>query len=204
MLKEFSLIEGGAINPNHWQSDHVKAEIASILGVKIEEIEAINYWLKQIWVKLVGKGSKFVSYRSLSFWFEDALLLIETCQDVVFFEKLGAMFRYELKHHAKYYSCDRLNKLQEAWQQQSPQFQTEASRLLLQLARQKEALKWQENCLKLLAQCRDWHSLDECYWQIRDNGQDFRDLTEVIQTINDFYHQKSDELNQSGDFWTSL
>lgn len=204
MLKEVSLIEGGAINPESWQNERVKAEIALILEVKIEEIETIHYWLKQIWVKLVGQGSKFVSYRSLSVWFEDAYCAIKTCQDVVFFEQLGAMFRYELKYHAKYYSPERLQILQQVWQQKLPQFQTETARLLLKLARQKKALQWQEHCLKLLSQCQDWYSLDECYWEIMDSGLDFRDLTEIIQTINHFYDRKADELNQSGDFWTSL
>jgi hypothetical protein len=204
MLKEVSLIEGGAINPSCWQIEPIKIEIASILKVHIEEIETIDYWFKQIWVKVVGKRGKFVSYRSLSCWFDDALNAIATCQDVLLFEKLGAMLRYELKYHAKYYPPERLNQLQQAWQEKLPQFQNEAGRLLLKLARQKEALKWQENCLKLLSQCEDWHSLDDCYWQIMEDSQEYRDLPEVLQTIHDFYHCKADELNQPGDFWTQL
>lgn len=199
MPKEMSLIEGGAIDPSRWRPDPVKQEVATILQIEPELIESIDYWLQQISVKIVGQRCRFVSYRSLSLWLEDALAVIKNCRDVVWFERLGAMLRYEMKYHSKHYPPASLTKLERAWKKKMPLFKTRQSRLLLQLARQQEGLQWQQRSLELLSTCRDLDGLNRKYQQVSKEGEEFADLVEVIYEVDRFFHQRWIELSQTDD-----
>jgi hypothetical protein len=203
-MKNLSLVEGGVINPCQWQLDRVKQEVSNLLKIKIEEIESIECWLNQICVKILGKGSKFLSYRSLSMWFEECLLAIENCQDVIQFEKIGVMLRYEMEKYDKYYPPEKLAKLQQFWSEKSPRFDTEESRLQLRIVRQQEAEKWLRYWQQLLSNCQNKELLDRYYWKIHEESQEFEDLWETIKCAKDLWEQQRLKLDRPNDFWMTF
>jgi hypothetical protein len=202
MTKVLNLMEAGIINPSQWQIERVKSEVATILKIEIVDIEKIDYWVKQIWIKLVGAGAKFVSYRSLPIWFEEGLAAIQNCRDVVNFEKMGAIFRYEIEQYGKHYPPEILNQWQQAWAKKTPYFQTEEARLQLKLARYQEGNAWQQRCMTMLSNCHSINSLNDCYWRILEESEEFEDLPELVSQIKQLWAEKKADLEQPGDFWT--
>ncbi|MGL5873468.1 MAG: hypothetical protein ACRC2R_14060 [Xenococcaceae cyanobacterium] len=202
MLKKLSLVEGGAIDPSQWQIERVKQEIANLFRINPQEIERIDYWSCQICVKIIAKGAKFVSYRSLPLWFEEGLTAIANCKDVVEFEKLGAMLRYEMENHSKHYPPEILLELQQAWANKSPQFQTEEAKLQLKIAHQKEAEIWKQSWQQLLANCQDKSLINDYYWKIERESQQFADFPTIVRQVNDLWEEQREKFDTPDDFWT--
>lgn len=199
-----NMIEAGLITPQSWSKQLVRQEVAFLLAVKSEEIEKIDFWDKQIWVKIIGIGAKFLSYRRLSLWHQQGLAAISNSSDVVAFENLGRILRQEFTRHREQYPANVLEEWRQAWQTKLPSFQTNNARVELRLAREQEARNWLKKCQNILNSSQDIDDLERNFWEIESEFEDYDDFPYVIHIIRKFWEQKFKELGKPGDFWTQF
>jgi hypothetical protein len=65
-----NLITAGVIDPRQLPLDEVRQQVATFLKISLNQIERLECWKNQIWVKLVESRAKFISYRNLPLWLE--------------------------------------------------------------------------------------------------------------------------------------
>ncbi|MFM6456186.1 MAG: hypothetical protein ACKPH7_30750, partial [Planktothrix sp.] len=76
-----NLIKAGVIIPSQWPLARVWLEVANLLTIAPRQIERLEFWQHQIWVKIQHKKPIFVSYRRLPLWKETGLEAIQNCSD---------------------------------------------------------------------------------------------------------------------------
>jgi hypothetical protein len=90
-----NLITAGFIDPGQLPLDQVRQQVATFLKVSLNQIDRIECWQHQIWVKLVESRAKFISYRSLPLWIEEGIAVIKRCTSRASLDQLGEILRSE-------------------------------------------------------------------------------------------------------------
>ena len=60
-----NLISAGLIKVQQLRVNQVRREVATLLQVSIHNIERVEFWAHQLWVKITGMRARLVSYRCL-------------------------------------------------------------------------------------------------------------------------------------------
>jgi hypothetical protein len=68
-----NLITSGVVDPAQFPLEQVRQEVAALLKISLNQIERLECWPHQIWVKVVKSRAKFVSYRRLPLWIKQGL-----------------------------------------------------------------------------------------------------------------------------------
>ena len=84
----------------------------------------------------------------------------------------------------------------EAWAQQAKEVREEEERLQPILARQLAADSWYASWQGVLSCCRDFIGIQQLAPQIQHQSQDFVDLPEVVQAMQQLVQQRWQEIRK--------
>jgi len=199
-----NLITAVVIDPTQLPLDQVRKEVATLLKISPEQIERLECWRHQIWVKIVESRAKFVSYRQLPLWIEQGLAAIGRCCDRPSLDHLGEILRTERDWYDEHDKPNAVQPWRDAWGQKAQQLREEAARRAAEeerlkpiRAHQQAGVKWQEGWQQVLRYCQDCPSLQRLAAEIERQSEEFADLPEVMQAIGQLWHQRWQELNQA-------
>ncbi len=198
-----NLINAGIINPAQWPLARVWLEVSALLGIAPRQIENLALWPHQIWVKIIGAGAVFVSYRRLPLWTELGLDAISQCCDRQQLEELGEIFSTELKRYPTQYPSSAVEQWRTAWSQKAQQLKADALRQVQEeerlkplRERQQACQQWQNGWREVLRYCRSCEALERLAPEIQLQSQEFADLPEG-QNVIQLWHQRWQELTQA-------
>jgi hypothetical protein len=199
-----NLITAGVIDPAQLPSDQVQIEVAAVLKISPQQIECLECWPHQIWVKILDGRVKFVSYRSLPLWIEQGFAAIANCGDRYRLNQLGDIFRTETQQYHEHYEPEAVQQWRIAWAKQAQQLRelearraAEEERLRPIRAHQQAGKEWQESWRNVLRYCRDCDSLERLAPEMKQQSQEFADLPDVVGAITLMWYQRWQELNQA-------
>lgn len=199
-----NLITAGVIDPAKLPLDQVQIEVASILNILPQQIERLEYWPHQIWVKIVDSRAKLVSYRCLPLWIEAGLSVIARSGDRFSLDRLGEIFRIETQQYEDHYEPEAVQQWRNAWAKQAQRIReaesrraAEEERLRPIRAHQQAGKEWQEGWRQVLRYCRNCESLELLAPEMKKQSEEFADLPEVIGAITLMWYQRWQELNQA-------
>lgn len=192
-----NLITAGVIDPAQLPIDQVRQQVATLLKISLNQIERLECWRHQIWVKLVESRAKFVSYRQLPLWTEQGLAAIKRCTSRAMLDQLGEILRGETQRYQQDDEPDFVQQWREAWAKQAQYLREEEERLKPIRAHQQAGVEWRLAWQQVLCHCRDDKSLSLLAPEIKRQSQEFADLPEVMQAIQQLWHQRWQELSQA-------
>lgn len=192
-----NLITAGVVDPAQFPLDQVCLEVAIVLKTSVDQIERLECWPNQIWVKLVEAPARFVSYRSLPLWIKQGLAAIERCTSRASLDQLGEVLRTEREWYDKQEKPEAVQPWRNAWAQQAQHLREEEERLKPIRAHQQAGVEWQKAWQQILRHCLDCTSLERLAPEIKRQSQEFADLPDVIQAMQQLWHQRWQELTQA-------
>lgn len=174
-----------------------------LLSIAPRQIEHLELWESQIWVKVLGARSVFVSYRRLPLWIESGTEAIQHCDDRAALETLGEVLRTEIASYSTHYSSATLEQWRLTWKHRAEQLKVTA----LRRAREQERLRplrerqrtyqhWRESWQKVLEYCGSFESLERLAPEIELQSQAF-DEFQGSQAAMQIWHQRWQELAQA-------
>lgn len=193
-----NLISLGIINPSELSLEKVKKEVAAFLKVSTYSIIKIECWRSQIWVKIKGIGSKFVSYRCLPIWIEAAIATIKNCKDQASLDQLGNILRHETQKYSQYYPLETIQNLRYLWAEQAKFIKKESEYLAPIIAHREAAIKWQQSWVEVLNYCHNSTSLMYLNKEIQIQSQQFSDFQEIIQPLAELLQQRWQAIDKFG------
>ncbi len=192
-----NLITSGVIDPAQLPFDQVRQEVAALLKISLNQIERLEFWPHQIWVKLVESRAKFISYRSLPLWIKQGLAAIERCTSRASLDHLGEILRAEREWYDKQEKPEAVQPWRNAWAQQAQHLCQEEERLKPFKAHQQAGVQWQNAWQQVLCYCQDYSGLEHLAPEMKRQSQDFADLPEVIHALQELWHQRWQELSHA-------
>lgn len=192
-----NLITAGVIDPAQLPLEQVRQEIAALLKISLNQIERLECWPHQIWVKLVESRAKFISYRSLPLWIKQGLEAIAHCTSRTNLNQLGEILRTEREWYDNHKQPEAVQPWRNAWAQQAQHLRQEEERLKPVKAHQQAGVEWQKAWQQVMCCCRDCSGLERLASEIQRQSQEFADLPEVIEAIAQLWHQRWQELSKA-------
>ncbi len=192
-----NLITAGVIDPGKLPLDQVRQQVAAFLKIPLNQIDRIECWKHQIWVKLVESRAKFISYRNLPLWIEQGLAAIKRCTSRPKLEQLGEILRTERDWYEEHEIPLAVQPWREAWAQKAQQLREEEERLKPILAHQQAGVEWYSAWQRILQCCRDCTGLKHLAPELQRQSQEFDDLPEVMQTIQQLWSDRWQELSKA-------
>ncbi len=192
-----NLITAGIIDPAQFPIDQVREQVATLLKISLNQIERLECWRHQIWVKLVESHAKFVSYRQLPLWVEQGLVTIKRCTSRAMLDQLGEILRGETQRYDQDDEPDFVQQWRDAWAKQAQHLREEEERLKPIRAHQQAGIEWQSAWQQVLHHCRDSRSLSLLAPELTQQSHEFADLPEVMQAIQQLWQQRWQELSQA-------
>lgn len=192
-----NLITAGVIDPGKLPLDQVRQQVAAFLKIPLNQIDRIECWKHQIWVKLVESRAKFISYRNLPLWIEQGLAAIKRCTSRPKLEQLGEILRSERDWYEEHEIPQAVQPWREAWAQKAQQLREEEERLKPILAHQQAGMEWYLAWQRILQCCRDCTGLKRLAPELQRQSQEFEDLPEVMQTIQQLWSDRWQELSKA-------
>ncbi|VXD21781.1 hypothetical protein [Planktothrix paucivesiculata] len=198
-----NLIQAGVIVPSQWPLARVWLEVATLLSIAPRNIERLEFWQHQIWVKIEQKKAIFVSYRRLPLWKETGLDAIKNCSDRPYLDQLGEMLSLEVKQYPTQYESSILEAWRSAWAQKSQQLKLEAQRQAQEeerlrplRERQQAAQQWHDGWKTILRYCNSFDGLERLAPELKQQSQEFADLPQG-ETAMELWHQRWQELTHA-------
>ena len=192
-----NLITAGFIDPGQLPLDQVRQQVATFLKVSLNQIDRIECWQHQIWVKLVESRAKFISYRSLPLWIEEGIAVIKCCTSRTSLDQLGGILRSERDWYDEHDKPQAVQPWRDAWAQQAQHLREEEERTLPIRAHQQAGSEWYSAWQQVLYCCRDFTGLERLAPEIRQQSQEFADLPEVMQAMQQLWNQRWHELKDA-------
>jgi hypothetical protein len=192
-----NLITAGVINPGQLPLDQVRQQVATFLKISLNQIERLECWKHQIWVKLVESRAKFISYRSLPLWIEQGLTAIKCCTSRPTLDQLGEIFRSEREWYDQHDQPQAVQPWRDAWAQQAQHLRDEEERLKPIRTHQQAGIDWYSAWQGVLHCCRDCKGLQRLALEIQQQSQEFADLPEVMQAMQQLWNQRWQELTEA-------
>lgn len=192
-----NLITAGVIDPAQLPIDQVREQVATLLKISLNQIDRLECWPHQIWVKLVESRAKFISYRQLPLWVEQGLSAIKRCTSRAMLDQLGEILRGETQRYDQDDEPDFVQLWRDAWAKQAQYLREEEERLKPLHAHQQAGIEWRSAWQQVLRRCRDTNSLSLLASELTWQSQEFADLPEVMQAIQQLWHQRWQELSQA-------
>ncbi|MFB8789376.1 MAG: hypothetical protein U7123_11120 [Potamolinea sp.] len=198
-----NLITAGIIDPTQFPIEQVKQEVAAVLNIPLKQIERLECWRHQIWVKIVESRAKLVSYRCLPLWLEQGLTVIDSCGDRPSLDQLGEILRSEREWYDEHEQPEAVQPWRDAWGAKAAQLReaaailaAEEERLKPIRAREQTGWEWQSAWKQILKHCQDLKALLRLAPEMRQQTEQFEDLPEVVQGMHDVWKQRWQELSQ--------
>jgi hypothetical protein len=192
-----NLITAGVIDPRQLPLDQVRQQVATLLKVSLNQIERLECWKHQIWVKLVESRAKFISYRSLPLWLDQGLTAIKLCTSRPSLDQLGEILRSERDWYDQHEMPMAVQPWRDAWAQQAQYLREEEERTLGIRAHQQAGVEWYRAWQRVLRGCRDRTALERLAPEINQQSQDFADLPEVMQAMQQQWKERWQELTEA-------
>ncbi len=192
-----NLITAGFIDPRELPLEEVRQQVATFLNIPLKQIERIECWKHQIWVKIVESRAKFLSYRCLPLWIEQGIAVINSCTSRPILEKLGETLRTEREWYEEHKQPEAVQPWRDAWAQQAQHLREEEERLGPVRAHQQAGANWYSAWQGVLRCCRDCSALQRLAAEINQQASEFVDLPEVMQAMQQLLHQRWHELSEA-------
>src|SRR4028118_1638582 len=189
-----NLITAGVIDPRQLPLDQVRQQVATFLKVSLNQIDRIECWKHQIWVKLVESRAKFVSYRSLPLWIDQGLAAISRCTSRPSLDQLGEILRTERDWYDQHEMPIAVQPWRDAWAQKAQHLREEEERPKPIRAHQQAGVQWYRAWEGVLRCCRDCTRLERLAPEINQQSQEFADLPDVIQAMQQLWKERWPEL----------
>ena len=191
-----NLITSGLIHAAELPIEEIRQQVATYLNIPLNQIERLECWKHQIWVKIREKRAKFLSYRCLSLWIEKGIEVIKTCTTKVELDELGEILRTERDWYDQHKISEAVQPWRDAWAQQAKDLREEEERLQPILARKLAADAWYSSWQGVLNCCRDFTGIQQLSPEIKHQSQDFVDLPEVVQAMQQLLKQRWQEIQK--------
>ncbi len=192
-----NLITAGVIDPREFPIDEVKQQVATFLNIPLNQIDRIECWKHQIWVKLVESRAKFISYRNLPLWIDQGLTAIKRCTSRPNLDQLGEILRSERDWYEQHEMPQAVQPWRDAWAQQAQHLREEEERTLPIRAHQQAGVEWYLAWQQILHCCRDCTALERLALEINQQSQEFADLPDVIQAMQQLWKERWQELEEA-------
>ena len=192
-----NLITAGVIDPRQLPLDQVRQQVATFLKVSLNQIERLECWKHQIWVKIVESRAKFISYRSLPLWIDQGLAVISRCNSRPSLDQLGEILRSEREWYDQHEMPQAVQLWREARAQQAQHLREEEERLKPIRAHQQAGVEWYRAWQRVLRGCRDCTALKRLAPEINHQSQEFADLPEVMQAMQQQWKERWQELTEA-------
>jgi hypothetical protein len=192
-----NLITAGVIDPRQLPLDQVRQQVATFLNVSLNQIERLECWKHQIWVKLVESRAKFISYRSLPLWIDQGLAAIQRCTSRPNLDQLGEILRSEREWYDQHERPQAVQPWRDAWAQQAQHLRGEEEHLKPIRAHQQAGVEWYRAWQRVLRGCRDCTALERLAPEINQQSQEFADLPEVMQAMQQQWKERWQELEEA-------
>lgn len=192
-----NLITAGVIDPRELSLDEVKQQVATFLNIPFNQIDRIECWKHQIWVKLVESRAKFISYRSLPLWIDQGITAIKLCTSCPSLDQLGEILRSERDWYDQHEMPQAVQPWRDAWAQQAQHLREEEERTLPIRAHQQAGVEWYGAWQQILRCCRDCNGLERLALEINQQSQEFSDLPEVMQAMQQLWNDRWQELEEA-------
>ena len=192
-----NLITAGAIDPRQFPLDQVREQVAAFLKIPLNQIDRIECWQHQVWVKLVESRAKFISYRNLPLWIDQGLTAIKQCTSRPELDRLGEILRCERDWYDQHEMPQAVQPWRDAWAQQAQYLRDEDERLRPIRAHQQAGIEWQKAWEQVLHCCRDCRGLKRLAPEIQRQSQEFADLPEVMQAMQQLWSERWQELSEA-------
>jgi hypothetical protein len=192
-----NLITAGVIDPRQLPLDQVRQQVATFLKVSLNQIDRIECWKHQIWVKLVESRAKFVSYRNLPLWIEQGIAVIKRCTSRASLDQLGGILRSERDWYDEHDNPQAVQPWRDAWAQQAQHLREEEERTLPIRAHQQAGVEWQKAWEQVLRCCIDCTGLKRLAPEIQRQSQEFADLPEVMQAMQQLWQERWQEFSEA-------
>ncbi len=191
-----NLITSGLINPKELPIEEIRQQVAAYLNIPINQIERIECWKHQIWVKIRASRAKFLSYRCLPLWIAKGIAVIKSCTTRIELDGLGEILRTERDWYDQHEIPEAVQPWRDNWAQQAKDLREEEEKLQPILARQLAAEAWYSSWQGVLNCCRDFTGIQQLSPEIKHQSQDFVDLPEVVQAIQQLVKQRWQEIQK--------
>jgi hypothetical protein len=192
-----NLITAGVVDPAQLPLNQVCLEVAIVLKTSVDQIERLECWPNQIWVKLVEAPARFVSYRSLPLWIKQGLAAIGRCTSRASLDQVGEVLRTEREWYDKHEKPEAVQPWRNAWAQQAQHLREEEERLKPIRAHQQAGVEWQKAWQQILRHCLDCTSLERLAPEIKRQSQEFADLPDVMQVMQQLWQQRWQEVTEA-------
>ncbi len=192
-----NLITAGVIDPRELPLDLVRQQVATFLKIPLKQIDRIECWKHQIWVKLVESRAKFISYRSLPLWIDQGLAAIKACISRPNLDRIGEILRGERDWYEENEMPDAVQPWRDAWAQLAQHLREEEKRTRPLRAHQQAGTEWYSAWERVLLCCRDCPGLERLAPEIQRQSQEFADLPEVMQAMQQLWSDRWQELSQA-------
>ena len=192
-----NLITAGLIDPRQLPIEQIREQVATFLKIPLKQIERIECWQHQIWVKLVESRAKFISYRSLPLWIDEGLTTISRCTNRPELERLGEILRDERDWYEHNEMPQAVQPWRDAWAQQAKYLRQEEERLQPILAHQQAGVEWYSAWERVLLCCRDCNGLKHLAPEIQRQSQEFLDLADVMSAMQELWSDRWHQLSQA-------
>jgi superfamily I DNA/RNA helicase len=192
-----NLITAGVIDPRQIPLDEVRQQVATFLKISLNQIERLECWKNQIWVKLVESRAKFISYRNLPLWLEQGFAAIKGCTTRSTLDQLGEILRSERDWYEQHDMPQAVQPWRDAWAQQAQHLREEEERTRPIRAHQQAGVEWYSAWQRVLRRCRDCTGLERLAPEINQQSQEFADLPEVVQAMQQQWQERWQELSEA-------
>lgn len=192
-----NLITAGVIDPRQFSLDEVRHQVATFLNIPLQQIDRVECWHHQIWVKLVESRAIFVSYRNLPLWIDAGLAAIGRCTSRSQLDELGEIFRRERDWYDQHDQPEAVQHWRQAWAKQAESLRNEEERLKPIRAHQEAGQDWYGAWKQVLYCCRDFNRLQGLAGEINQQSQEFQDLPEIMRKMQQLWHQRWQDLSSA-------
>ena len=194
-----NLLTSGFVNPKTLPLEQLRIEVCQLLKVPLKNLERLELWPHQIWIKFVQGRGLFISYRQLPLWAKLGLKAIGKCCDSNRLKKLGEILLVERdwfnqKPELREKWQQTINTWRQAWAKKAQEIQAEEERTRPQREHQQKAQTWLTSWQQIISFCQNHQSLDHLAEEIEIQSQEFNDLPKILYSIRQILQQRWQEL----------
>ncbi|MGB7442699.1 MAG: hypothetical protein WA919_16670 [Coleofasciculaceae cyanobacterium] len=196
-----NLLTSGFVDLKQLPLDQLKLEVSQLLSVPLQNIECLELWPNQIWVKFFEGRGLLISYRRLPMWAELGLAAINSCTDSSSLQQIGEILLVERDWFNQTKEPELIERWQkivevwrEAWAKKAREIKVEEERTRPQREHQQAAEIWLLGWQQVLSFCKDCQAVNRLAGEIEIQGQEFKDLPQIIRAIKNILQQRWQEL----------
>lgn len=190
-----NFIRAGLIKTQEFTRSQLIKEVAKLKNIAVERIERLECWKDQLWIVIQGVGARWVSYRLLPSWINQAIAIINNTANLEELETVGQIISEEAKNHP--YETESLEQLRQAYAQQRKHLR----KLQPQIEHQRAGQRWLEGWQSILEHCEDIKALEYLLVQIKVQSRKFANLPSIIDQLNQILSNLWHKLQSSTVDW---